>query len=94
MTAPIRPTGSNGSKGWPWLIRWARVESVPPEHLGPIGRGVYSWMNAQYADGIAHCEEALRVAAATGDLELRILGTFFLGVINNALRNNESPWSS
>src|SRR5439155_14905690 len=65
-----------------------RIEDQP--RLGRVAcrMGVYSWVNAQYARGIAHCEEALRVAAATGDPELRILGTLFLGVSNCALGNH------
>jgi class 3 adenylate cyclase/tetratricopeptide (TPR) repeat protein len=64
-----------------------RIEDQP--RLGRVAyrMGVYSWMNAQYVRGIAYCEEALRVAAATGDAQLRILGTYTLGVINLALGN-------
>jgi class 3 adenylate cyclase/tetratricopeptide (TPR) repeat protein len=65
-----------------------RIEDQP--RLGRVAcrMGVYSWVSGQYMNGIAHCEEALRIAAATGDSELRILGTLFLGLTYIALGNN------
>jgi hypothetical protein len=49
---------------------------------------MYSWMNAQYASGLAQCEEALQIAVATDDPKLRILATLFLGSIHHALGNH------
>jgi class 3 adenylate cyclase/tetratricopeptide (TPR) repeat protein len=66
-----------------------RIQDKPRLGWVACRMGVYSWANAQYADGIAHCEETLQVAAAIGDPELRIVGTFFLGVINHALGNHQ-----
>ena len=50
--------------------------------------GVYSLTSAEYARGISYCEEALRAAAATDDPQLRVLGTYFSGVIHYALGNH------
>ncbi|MFQ5896678.1 MAG: AAA family ATPase [Candidatus Methylomirabilia bacterium] len=44
--------------------------------------GGYLWVNAQYAPGIEYAQQALRVAEAIQDSELRIVATYILGVIH------------
>jgi len=65
-----------------------RIEDQPRLGWVACRMGLYSWMSAQYTRGLAHCEEAVRVAAATGDPGLRMLATYQLGVINEALGNH------
>jgi class 3 adenylate cyclase/tetratricopeptide (TPR) repeat protein len=53
-----------------------------PGRLGRVSyrMGAYSWMNAQYAHTIEYAREALHMAAAARDAELRILASYILGL--------------
>ena len=53
-----------------------------PGRLGRVSyrMGAYSWMNAQYARTIEYARQALHMAAAAQDPELRILATYILGL--------------
>jgi tetratricopeptide (TPR) repeat protein len=57
-----------------------------PGRLGRVSirMGAYSWMNAQYAGTIEYADQALHIAAATRDPELRILATYILGLGHQA----------
>ena len=57
-----------------------------PGRLGRVSirMGAYSWMNAQYARAIEYAGQALHIAAATRDPELRILATYILGLGHQA----------
>jgi len=47
--------------------------------------GAYSWMNAQYAEGVEYGQQAFRIAATLGDPELRIAAAHVVGVCREAL---------
>jgi tetratricopeptide (TPR) repeat protein len=65
-----------------------RIEDQP--RLGWIAcrMGAYTLTSAQYARGIAYCEEAVQIAGVTGDHQLRMVATYYLSVINVALGNH------
>jgi len=50
--------------------------------------GQYSFIRAEYVQALAQCEQAIQIAAAIGDLQLRTVATFTLGAVNEALGNH------
>jgi DNA-binding SARP family transcriptional activator/tetratricopeptide (TPR) repeat protein len=74
------------------LIDLHREAARMAEELGDerrLGRiayrmGSYAWMSGQYADGIAHARQALEIATAIGDRELRVAASHIIGVNHEA----------